>query len=200
MWPLEKHLTFLCFGFLICDRTIVPIFKIVWGPVEIIWLSFYNTNSSICNISQIWIKLLGFPFSKRVNISLVPHHIKSLWKAFVCWILFRFWIMSSYWVAASQDAVGSTMIGGVQKYMCIHMCMTLYTYTYICMYVKTPTMVTYSFSYLEPVCCSMSSSNFFFLTCLTGFSRGRSGGLVFPSLSEFFAVCCDPYSQRLWHS
>ena len=30
-----------------------------------------------------------------------------------------------------------------------------------------------------------------------GFSRGRSGGLVFPSLSEFSTVCCDPHSQRL---
>ena len=48
--------------------------------------------------------------------------------------------MSSYRVAASQDAVGSTMIGGVQKYTCRHMCMTLYTYTYICIYVKTPTI------------------------------------------------------------
>ena len=28
-----------------------------------------------------------------------------------------------------------------------------------------------------------------------GFSRGRSGGLVFPSLSEFSAVYCDPHSQ-----
>ena len=26
-----------------------------------------------------------------------------------------------------------------------------------------------------------------------GFSRGRSGGLVFPSLSEFFTVYCDPH-------
>ena len=33
----------------------------------------------------------------------------------------------------------------------------------------------------------------------TGFSRGRSGGLVFPSLSEFSTVYCDPQSQRLWH-
>ena len=31
----------------------------------------------------------------------------------------------------------------------------------------------------------------------TGFSRGRSGGLVFPSLSEFPTVDCDPHSQRL---
>ena len=31
-------------------------------------------------------------------------------------------------------------------------------------------------------------------------TRGRSGGLVFPSLSEFSTVYCDPYSQRLWHS
>ena len=50
--------------------------------------------------------------------------------------------------------------------------------------------LTYSFSYLEPVCCSMSSSNCCFLTC---FSRGRSGGLVFPSLSEFSTVYCDPH-------
>ena len=27
----------------------------------------------------------------------------------------------------------------------------------------------------------------------TDFSRGRSGGLVFPSLSEFATVCCDPH-------
>ena len=29
-----------------------------------------------------------------------------------------------------------------------------------------------------------------------GFSRGRSGGLVFPSLSELSTVYCDPHSQR----
>ena len=34
----------------------------------------------------------------------------------------------------------------------------------------------------------------------TGFSRGRSGALVFPSLWEFSTVYCDPHSQRLWHS
>ena len=43
----------------------------------------------------------------------------------------------------------------------------------------------------------MSSSNCCFLTC---FSRGRSGGLVFPSLSEFSTVYCDAHSQRRWHS
>ena len=32
----------------------------------------------------------------------------------------------------------------------------------------------------------------------TNFSRGRSGGLVFPSLSEFSTVYCDPHSQRLY--
>ena len=31
----------------------------------------------------------------------------------------------------------------------------------------------------------------------TGFSTGRSGGLVCPSLSEFPIVYCDPHSQRL---
>ena len=34
----------------------------------------------------------------------------------------------------------------------------------------------------------------------TDFSGGGSGGLVFPSLEEFSTVCCDPHSQRLWHS
>src|SRR5574338_384477 len=46
----------------------------------------------------------------------------------------------------------------------------------------------------------MSSSNRCFLKLHTNFSRDRSGGLVFPSLSEFSAVSCDPHSQRLWHS
>ena len=34
----------------------------------------------------------------------------------------------------------------------------------------------------------------------TDFSGGRSGSLVFPSLSEFSTVCRDPHSQRLWCS
>jgi len=31
---------------------------------------------------------------------------------------------------------------------------------------------------------------------LIGFSRGRSGGLVFPSLEEMFTVCCDPHVNK----
>ena len=31
----------------------------------------------------------------------------------------------------------------------------------------------------------------------TGFSRGRSIGLVFPSLEEFSTVFCDPHSQSV---
>ena len=34
----------------------------------------------------------------------------------------------------------------------------------------------------------------------TDFSRGRSGDLVCPSVSEFSTAYCDPHSQRLWHS
>ena len=33
----------------------------------------------------------------------------------------------------------------------------------------------------------------------TDFSRGRSGGLVFPSLSEFSTVYYDLHSPRIWH-
>ena len=47
-----------------------------------------------------------------------------------------------------------------------------------------------SFSYLEPVCCSMSSSNCCFLTCIQ--ISQEAGQLVFPSLEEFSTVYCDP--------
>ena len=40
----------------------------------------------------------------------------------------------------------------------------------------------------------------FLLELRIGFSEGTSGGLVFPSLSEFFTVCCDLHSQRLWRN
>ena len=39
----------------------------------------------------------------------------------------------------------------------------------------------------------MSSSKLLLPDLHIGFSRGRSGGLVFPSLSEFSAVSCDPH-------
>ena len=58
----------------------------------------------------------------------------------------------------------------------------------------------YSFSYLEPVCGSMSSSSCCFRTCKQISQEAVSSGLVFPSLSEFSSVYCDPHSQRLWHS
>ena len=56
----------------------------------------------------------------------------------------------------------------------------------------------YSFSYLEPV---LFHVQFYLLLpdLHTGFSRGRSGGLVFSSPSEFSTVYCDPHSQRRWH-
>ena len=50
----------------------------------------------------------------------------------------------------------------------------------------------YSFPDLEPVCCSMYCSNLL-LDLHTDFSGGRSGSLVFPSLSEFSTFCWDPH-------
>ena len=38
---------------------------------------------------------------------------------------------------------------------------------------------------------------FSFKPALSPFSRGRSGGLVLPSLEEFSTVYCDPHSQRV---
>src|SRR5574337_322840 len=53
---------------------------------------------------------------------------------------------------------------------------------------------------LIPACASSSPAFLMIYSAYTGFSRGRSGGLVFPCLSEFSTVYCDPHSPRLWHS
>ena len=44
----------------------------------------------------------------------------------------------------------------------------------------------YSFPNLEPVCCSMSSSNRCFLTCIQVSEEVGKGSLVFPSLFKNF--------------
>ena len=57
----------------------------------------------------------------------------------------------------------------------------------------------YSFSYLEPVCCSMYRSNCCFLTCIQ--VSQEAGQVVWYShLFQNFPVYCDPHSRRLWHS
>ena len=57
----------------------------------------------------------------------------------------------------------------------------------------------YSFSYLEPVCCSMSSSNCCFLSCIQ-ISQEAGQVVWYSHLFQNFPVYCDPDSQRLWHS
>ena len=57
----------------------------------------------------------------------------------------------------------------------------------------------YSFSYLEPVCCSMSSSKCWFLTCIQT-SQEASKVVWYFHLLKNFPVCCDPHSQKLWHN
>ena len=57
----------------------------------------------------------------------------------------------------------------------------------------------YSFPYLEPICCSMSSSNCCFLTCIQ-ISQEAGQVVWYSQLFKNFPVCCDPYSQRLWHT
>src|SRR5574341_1409700 len=61
------------------------------------------------------------------------------------------------------------------------------------------TALTYSFSYLEPVCCSMSSSNCCFLTCIQT-SQEADQVVWYSHPFKNFPVFCDPHSQRLWHS
>ena len=56
-----------------------------------------------------------------------------------------------------------------------------------------------SFPNLEPVCCSMSGSNYCFLTCIQVLQE--AGEVVWYShLLKNFPVCCDPQSHRLRHS
>ena len=57
----------------------------------------------------------------------------------------------------------------------------------------------WSFSYLEPFCCSMSSSNCCFLTCIQ-ISQEDDQVVWYSHLLQNFPVYCDPHSQRLWHS
>ena len=57
----------------------------------------------------------------------------------------------------------------------------------------------YSFPNLEPVHFSMSSSNCCFLTCMQ--VSQEAGKLVWYShLLKNFPICCDPHSQRIFHS
>ena len=52
--------------------------------------------------------------------------------------------------------------------------------------------LTYSFPYLELVCCSMSSSNCCFLTCIQ-VSQEKGQVVWYSQLSEFSTVYCDPH-------
>ena len=57
----------------------------------------------------------------------------------------------------------------------------------------------WTFPDLEPVCCSMSSFNCCFLTCMQ-ISQEAGQVVWYSHLEEFSTVCCDPHSQRIWHS
>ena len=61
------------------------------------------------------------------------------------------------------------------------------------------TALTYSFPNLEPVCCFMSGCNYCFLTYIQ-VSQEASKAVWYSHLFKNFPVCCDPHSQRLWHS
>ena len=56
-----------------------------------------------------------------------------------------------------------------------------------------------SFFYLEPAYCSMPRSNCCFLTCIQ-ISQEAGQVVWYSHLLKNFPVCCDPCSQRLWHS
>ena len=55
----------------------------------------------------------------------------------------------------------------------------------------------YFFPSLEPVCCSVSSSSWCFLTCIQ-VSQEAGKVVWYYHLFRNFPVCCDPHIQRLW--
>ena len=54
-------------------------------------------------------------------------------------------------------------------------------------------------SWFKPVCCSMSNSNCCFLIFIQ-ISQDAGQVVWYSHLFQNFPVCCDPHSQRLWHS
>ena len=54
-------------------------------------------------------------------------------------------------------------------------------------------------NWTELNCCSLSSSNCCFLTCIQ-ISQEAGKVVWYSHLFKFFRVCCDPYSQRPWCS
>ena len=58
----------------------------------------------------------------------------------------------------------------------------------------TYTALMYSFPYLEPVCCSMSSSNCCFLTCIQ-ISQEAGQVVWYSHLFKNSTVCCDPHNK-----
>ena len=59
--------------------------------------------------------------------------------------------------------------------------------------------MTYSFPNLEPVCCSISGSNCFFLTCIQ-ISQEASKVFWYSHLLKNFPVCCDLHKQNVVHT
>jgi len=66
-------------------------------------------------------------------------------------------------------------------------------------YWKTTALTRGTFSYLASICCSMSSSNCCFLTCIQ-ISQEAGQVVSYSHLFQNFPVYCDPHSQRFWHS
>ena len=66
-------------------------------------------------------------------------------------------------------------------------------------YWKTIALTRGTFSYLASICCSMSSSNCCFLTCIQ-ISQEAGQVVSYSHLFQNFPVYCDPHSQRFWHS
>ena len=83
-------------------------------------------------------------------------------------------------MCAASGATGKTMVAGAQHHGC-HLCMCLHAVV-----LRRP--------YGPGSVWGPGFQEFKKL------DWGRSGGLVFSSLSEFSTVDCDPHSQRLWHS
>ena len=142
----------------------------VMGPDAMIWIFWMLSFKPAFSLSS-------FTFIKRIFCSSLLSAIRVVSSAYLRLLIFllQYWFQLVLYPAQRSS------------WRTLHIRKAGWQYT----------ALTYPFSYLELVCCSLSSSNF--LPDLhTGFSRGRSGGLVFPSLEEFSSLLWS--TQRIKHS
>ena len=117
-------------------------------------------KESLCNVGDpSWIPGLG-----RFSGEGIGYPPQYSWASLVAQLVKNLPAMQETWLQSIQS-VGSKESDMTEwLILCMYVCIYIYIYIYLFIYLYTA--LTYSFSHLEPVCCSMSNSNCCFLTCI----------------------------------